>query len=291
MKVRLNKFIADCGICSRRKADELINEGSVSVNGQNVFELGIKIDPSQDVVKVSGKKINASEDFVYFILNKPINVLTSMGDPTGRPTVADYFEGYKKHRVFPVGRLDWASEGMLLFTNDGEYANKVTHPKEGIPKTYNVKINQPLTKAKVDKLKRGVSIEGGGRVKAEHLYTIKKSGSETTNNWVSITITEGKNRQVRKMFEKVGIDVLRLRRISIGALKIGSLGKGEVRQLPPDMAMKVFKVVKVPKQIMTKIKDDKKVSPYSKKSKPIKKKASAKKRSSQKKTFSNKKSR
>ncbi len=237
--VRLNKFIADCGICSRRKADEMIEEGLVTINGHKAFEFGLKVDTDTDTVKVSGKVIRKKSQFVYFVFNKPTQVLTSMSDPSGRPTVADYFAEYKKHRLFPVGRLDWDSEGLLIMTNDGDYSQKVSHPKEEIPKSYLVKINAPLSLAQAEKLKRGVSIVGG-KVKAKHLAPVKKSGKSTDNNWVSITITEGKNRQVRRMFEKLGIDVLRLRRVSIGRLKVGSIKKGEIRQIPPEMALRAF---------------------------------------------------
>lgn len=237
--VRLNKFIADCGVCSRRKADELIAEGMVTINGRKVFELGVRVDPSTDVVKVSGKVIKEQNHFVYFIFNKPTQVLTSMADPSGRPTVADYFSEYKKHRLFPVGRLDWDSEGLLIMTNDGAYSQKVTHPSQEINKSYLVKINAPLSPAMSEKLKTGVSIVGG-KVKAKHISSVKKSGKGSENHWVSITITEGKNRQVRRMFEKIGIDVLKLRRVSIGRLKVGSVKKGEIRQIPPETAFRVF---------------------------------------------------
>lgn len=237
--IRLNKFIADCGVCSRRKADELIEEGLVTINGRKVYELGLQINPEIDVVKVSGKVIRSNSHFVYFLFNKPTQVLTSMSDPSGRPTVADYFAEYKKHRLFPVGRLDWDSEGLLIMTNDGAYSQKVTHPSEEIPKSYMVKINAPLSPAQAEKLKRGVSIVGG-KVKARHIASVKKSGKGSDNHWVSITITEGKNRQVRRMFEKIGIDVLKLRRVSIGKLKVGSVKKGEIRQIPPEMAFRVF---------------------------------------------------
>lgn len=238
-EIRLNKYIADCGVCSRRKADEMIEEGLVTINGRKCYEMGVKIDPMVDVIKVSGKVIKEATHFVYFLFNKPTQVLTSMSDPSGRPTVADYFAEYKKHRLFPVGRLDWDSEGLLIMTNDGGYSQRVTHPSQEIPKAYMVKINAPLSTGQVEKLKRGVSIVGG-KVRAKHLAPIKKSGKNTENNWVSITITEGKNRQVRRMFEKIGIDVLKLRRVSIGRLKIGSVKKGEIRQIPPEMAFRVF---------------------------------------------------
>lgn len=237
--VRLNKYIADSGLCSRRKADELIENGMVTINGHKVYEMGVKVDPEHDTVKVSGKVLRIQNDFVYFIFNKPTQVLTSMSDPSGRTTVADFFADYKKHRLFPVGRLDWDSEGLLIMTNDGDYSQKVTHPKEGIPKTYLVKINSPLTPGQVEKLKRGVSIVGG-KVKAKYVSSLRKSGKSTDNHWASITITEGKNRQVRRMFEKLEIDVLKLRRVSIGKLKLGSLKKNEIRQITQEAAFKVF---------------------------------------------------
>ena len=239
-KVRLNKFIANCGICSRRQADELVTEGLVKVNGSKIYKLGALIDSQSDTVKVRGKVIRPPSSYVYFVFNKPTQVLTSMSDPSDRKTVADFLKGYKKHRLFPVGRLDWDSEGLLILTNDGQYSQKITHPKENIPKTYHVKINKALKTLMIQKLKRGVSIVGG-RVKAAHLFNIRKSGKETTHCWVSITITEGKNRQVRRMFEKVGVDVLRLRRISIGNLKMGALKKGELRQIPRPSAIKALK--------------------------------------------------
>lgn len=238
--VRLNKFIADSGLCSRRTADQWIDDGRVSVNGRKVFELGVKIDPKVDQVAVDKKVINARpQNFVYFVINKPTQVLTSMSDPSGRPIVGDFFRKQKNKRVFPVGRLDWDSEGLLIMTNDGDYAQRVTHPKEGIPKTYHVKIDKELTEPKKQKLLSGVTIVGG-KVKATEVFRMKKNMRGQKTFWVSITITEGKNRQVRRMFEKLEIDVLKLRRVSIGGLKLGALKKGQVLQMTTEKAMKVF---------------------------------------------------
>lgn len=238
-KIRLNKFISYCGICSRRKADELITQGLVKINGSIICKLGTLIDPQKDVIKLRSKVLRLKNSHVYFMFNKPTQVLTSMSDPSDRKTVADFLEGYKKHRLFPVGRLDWDSEGLLILTNNGPYSQKIIHPKEKIPKAYHVKIDKALKATAIQKLKRGVSIVGG-QVKATHIFNIRKSKRTTTHSWVSITITEGKNRQVRKMFEKVGVDVIKLRRISIGGLKMGALKKGEIRQIPELSAMKAL---------------------------------------------------
>lgn len=243
--VRLNKYIADCGIASRRKADELIESGKVLVNGKKNHEMGTKINPLKDTVIVKGKKIFPVTEKLYFMFNKPTSVVTSMDDPHGRTTVADYFKVLKRKRVFPVGRLDWDSEGLLLVTNDGEFSNLVTHPKEEIPKTYMVKLNGQPTMAQLDKLKRGVSIVGG-KVKALHVEKIKNQKAKNKQvsdkyDWVKIVITEGKNRQVRKMFEKIGFDVIKLQRIAIGDLKLGKLKKGAFVELTSVHLLKIFK--------------------------------------------------
>lgn len=212
----------------------------MTVNGRKVFELGVKINPKVDQVFVDKKPLNAKpKSFIYFVINKPTQVLTSMSDPSGRQTVADFFPKQKNKRLFPVGRLDWDSEGLLIMTNDGDYSQRVTHPKEEIPKTYHVKIDKELTEPKKQKLLSGVTIIGG-KVKATEVFRMKKNMRGQKTFWVSITITEGKNRQVRRMFEKLEIDVLKLRRVAIGGLKLRSLKKGQVLQLTPSQAMKVF---------------------------------------------------
>ena len=242
--VRLNKFLADHGIASRRKADEMIDEGRVQVNGRKVFELGIKIDPSKDKVKVGGKLVGAKPQPVYFVFNKPKSVVTSTYDPQGRPVVLDFFRRIKK-RIFPVGRLDWDTEGLLLMTNDGDFANEITNPKSNISKTYHAKLDGIPTDKQLDKLKRGVSIIGG-KVRAVHLKRLKK-GSSNKKEWIEITITEGKNRQVRKMFEKIGYDVEKLKRVSIGELKLSALKPGEYRPLTAKDLTKLFAKPKLKK--------------------------------------------
>lgn len=228
--VRLNKFLADSGVCSRRKADLLIEEGAVQVNGKTISSLGTKVDPRRDRITVKGKPVKAIANRVYLAFYKPENVLTSMSDPQERPTVADYVDGLPM-RVFPVGRLDWDTEGLLLLTNDGDFAQKISHPRAAIPKTYLAKLNTAPTKEKLDKLLRGVTIPGG-RASALHVEKIKLGKSEKYA-WVKIVITEGRNRQVRKMFEKIGYDVKKLKRIAIGRLEIGPLKKGGFLFLGP----------------------------------------------------------
>ena len=225
--LRLNKYLASQGIASRRKADQIIEEGKIQINGRRVFEPGLKINPETDRVKVNGKSLGTKPQLVYFIFNKPRNVVTSTSDPKGRPTVLDFFKKIRK-RVFPVGRLDWGTEGLLLITNDGDFSWKITNPRSEIQKTYHAKLDGQVTRAKLEKLKKGVSIVGG-KVRATHIKHIKKKSDK--KDWVQITITEGKNRQVRKMFQKIGFDVVKLKRTAIGQLRLSGLKPGEYRTM------------------------------------------------------------
>jgi len=237
-QIRLNKYLAQSGVASRRKADELIELGKVRVNGRTVYELGIQVDPENDQITVQGKNIKRDEEHVYIVFNKPKNVLTAMSDPMNRPTVGGFF-GKLPMRIFPVGRLDWDSEGMLLLTNDGEYANKVAHPTKQIGKTYLVKVNGHMQPGHFEKLKNGVST-AVGRVRAVHVAKYRKPEGSDKYDWITITITEGRNRQIRRMFEKIGFDVIKLQRVAIGALEMGPLKRGEYRVITPAMAKKVF---------------------------------------------------
>jgi 23S rRNA pseudouridine2605 synthase len=236
--VRLNKYLADCGISSRRGADGLIAQGKIQVNGKTTFELGVKIIPGEDRVTVEGKPIKPVAQKIYVIFNKPENVLTSMEDPLGRTTVADYMEQLPV-RVFPVGRLDWDTEGLLLLTNDGDFSQKVMHPREEIPKTYLAKLDGHPTPQDLNKLLRGVTIPGG-RVKALLAEKVKVSDSKLYD-WVKIIISEGKNRQVKYMFQKIGFDVKKLKRVAIGQLTIGNLEKGEYAFLDEGSLSRIFK--------------------------------------------------
>lgn len=225
MMKRLQKILAEYGIASRRKAEELIREGRVTVNGQ-VAQLGQKADPERDYIKVDGKLLIKPEPKVYYAFYKPRKVITSLIDPQGRPTVKDFLKGIK-FRVYPVGRLDFDSEGLILLTNDGELAYRVMHPSSEIEKTYLVKVDGLIEPETIEKLRKGVKIEGRLAVPVSvHLVRRLKA-----NSWIKITLHEGKKRQIRKMLEKVGHPVIRLIRVAIDGVKLGQLKPGQYRPL------------------------------------------------------------
>jgi 23S rRNA pseudouridine2605 synthase len=233
---RLNKVIAESGIASRRKADQLIEEGEVTVNGKRVYELGIKVDPAKDRIFVSGKPLKVTHSKIYIALHKPQGVLTTMEDPLNRPTIAQYVDEMPV-KVFPVGRLDWDSEGLLVLTNDGDFAQRIMHPKHEVTKTYLVKLQRDPNPDQVRRLLRGVTIMGG-KVAAKSLVKVPRGKSD--HPWYKIIITEGKNRQIRQMFEKINNDVLKLQRIAIGCLKLGKLQRGQWEILEPADLKKIF---------------------------------------------------
>jgi 23S rRNA pseudouridine2605 synthase len=233
---RLQKIVAAAGITSRRKAEELITSGRVQVNGQKVTELGSKADPERDHIRVDGKLLKKPEKFRYFMLNKPKGVVTTVSDPEGRPTVMKFF-ARAGARVFPVGRLDYQSEGLLLMTNDGELANVLTSAASKVEKTYLVKVSGKPTEAELEQLRRGVMIERGRRGEREgRVMTQPASISlvrDTDNPWYEVILTEGKNREIRKMFEEVGHFVEKVRRVGFGPL-ILDVKPGEMRELNED---------------------------------------------------------
>lgn len=225
--VRLQKYIALCGKASRRKAEEMIADGRVRVNGQKVTEQGVKVEIGADKVTVDGKELSVVSKKYYIMLNKPVGVVSTVSDEAGRPTVVDILKDEINTRIFPVGRLDYDTEGLLLLTNDGDFSYRVTHPKFEMKKTYIALVGSGLTVAGLNKLRRGVVIDGFKTSPAE----VELIDSEPNSNLVRITIHEGKNRQVRKMFEAVGVKVKELRRISIGKVEIGNLPYGRWRHL------------------------------------------------------------
>lgn len=236
--IRLNKWLAECGVASRRHADLLIAEGAVLVNGKKVYELGTRVRPASDRITVNGKPVKTQGEKVYILFNKPKNVVTTMSDPLGRPSVSDYFQRLPV-RVYPVGRLDWDSEGMILLTNDGEFSQNVNHPKEEIVKIYLVKVSGRPTDEQLSRLKTGVSIPSG-RVAAKIVERVRGKGTGE-KDWIKIGIAEGKNRQIRFMFEKIGFDVLKLQRVAIGQLKMPSgLERGEFVFLTEKGIAKIF---------------------------------------------------
>lgn len=232
--MRINKYIAMCGVASRRKADELVTQGKVSVNGNVVTELGTEICDS-DVVAVDGKVIAPQNAELYFMLNKPQGCVTTANDDRGRQTVLDIFnEWYAKTyktpnipRVFPVGRLDYNTQGLLILTTDGDFANNLMHPRSHIEKTYVAKVRPHLSNEDVRQLEQGVIIDG------EKTLPAKVKILKTINNKqnVQITICQGRNRQVRKMFEAVNKIVEKLERTYIGTLALGNLPRGDIRAL------------------------------------------------------------
>ena len=229
MLIRLNKYIAECGVCSRRKADELIESGKVKVNKVLVTNLGMQIDELNDSIEVNNRIIHKEEKKVYIMLNKPEGYITTNSEQFGRKATSDLIK--EDIRVFPIGRLDRDTEGLLLFTNDGKFANYMMHPSHMIKKTYIVTTDSNITSEKINKLKNGIDIGGYMTKEAE----VRKYSS----NKLEIIISEGKNRQVRKMCKAVGINVKKLERVKIGEIELGNLKLGEYRYLKPNEIKKL----------------------------------------------------
>ncbi len=224
--MRLNKYIASCGTASRRGADALVEAGKVKVNGCVVKNHGIEVDVSKDTVCVNGAALRPEQRMVYIMLNKPAGVLSTCRDDRGRKTVLDIVKNVDE-RLFPVGRLDFDTEGLLLLTNDGDFAYQCTHPKHEQSKTYYAEVNGDLTSAALSRLELGIVIDGRKTSKAK-IKVINKLGNQTK---LTIEIHEGRNRQVRKMFKAVGSHVCYLKRTAIGNLTVGDLALGQWRYL------------------------------------------------------------
>jgi len=238
MLERLQKILSEYGIASRRKAEELIKEGRITVNGQ-IAHLGQKADPEKDYIKVDGKLLIKPEPKVYYAFYKPRKVITSLIDPQGRPTIKDFIKGIK-FRVYPVGRLDFDSEGLLLLTNDGELAYHVMHPSSEIEKTYLVKVDGIIEPETIEKLKKGIKIDG----KLAIPVSVNLLRKLKANSWIKITLHEGRKRQIRKMLERVGHPVIRLIRIAIDGVKLEELKPGQYRSLTKEEIESLHKKVK-----------------------------------------------
>jgi 23S rRNA pseudouridine2605 synthase len=238
MQERLQKIIAAAGIASRRKAEELMLAGEVSVNGKVVTELGTKADPDKDHIKVRGKLINPrlqKQENIYLLLNKPPGFLTSRSDPSNRPLVIDLLGPYR-NKVHPVGRLDFNTEGLLLLTNDGDFTHLISHAAAEVPKIYEAKVKGKPGDHQIKLLERGVVIEGVRTAPAK-IRLIEKSA---TNAWYEVTLYEGRNQQIRKMFDSIGHSVTKLRRVAIGFLRKERLKPGEFRLLNQDEVKRFF---------------------------------------------------
>ena len=229
--IRLNKFIADLGIASRRKADALIEQGKVVLNGKKA-RLGDKINPEEDRLVVEGNTIDLqkTEELEYWLFNKPVNVISSVADNEGRKTVREFFEGKTEARLYPVGRLDYESEGLMLMTNNGDLAYRITHPKYKVDKLYHVWVTGIYRNDKLEKLEKGVWLREG-RTKVDSVKLLEKDGR---NFLLEISIHEGKKREIRRICAKVGWEVTRLQRIKIANLELGELTIGNVRRVKED---------------------------------------------------------
>lgn len=226
---RLQKVLAEAGVASRRKCEELITAGRVMVNGEVVTTLGVKVNAGKDVIQVDGRAIRQQKK-VYVLFHKPKGVITSASDPGGRKIVTDFLKDISE-RIYPVGRLDYDTEGLLLLTNDGEFANLLTHPKHHVPRTYHATVKGVPHGTLLDKLRAGIELEDGMTAPAEvDYYDISPDNKETI---VSITIYEGRNRQVRRMFDAIQFPVIRLRRVMFGPLALTGVGRGRYRHLTP----------------------------------------------------------
>ncbi len=240
MEERLQKFLARAGVASRRSAEKLITEGKIRVNGVIIKELGTKVDPFKDKISYNGKMVKLERKKVYYMLNKPKGYISTVKDDKGRKTVVDILSDVEE-RIFPIGRLDYNTEGLLLLTNDGDFMNKLLHPKYEIGKTYVAKIDGIINLDDLHKLADGVKLEDGKTAPADvYLDSINKTLKESR---VEITIYEGKNRQVRRMFKALGYEVKALKRIAFAGLTLNKLKRGEYRRLTENELLRLRKKI------------------------------------------------
>ncbi len=234
---RLQKILAERGIASRRKAEDLIRDGHVTLNGR-IARIGDKADPRRDAIKVNGRRLAAPSERIYLLLNKPKNVVATLDDPEGRTTVFDLIH-MPAPRLFTIGRLDYDAEGVLLFTNDGNLAHQLAHPSFEIPRAYLVKIKGKPQKDEIQRLSRGIRLDDGPTAPCRITPIRETEG----NSWVEMTLHEGRNRQVKRMWEKMGYPVLKLKRVSFAGIKLGRLHPGESRFLLPEEVEKLRNMI------------------------------------------------
>ena len=229
--MRINKYLASCGIASRRNSEQYVLEGRVKVNGKVVTALSTEIREDKDVVTLDGKVVSLPKKHIYLMMNKPKGFICSVSDDRERKTIIDLLpEEFKNKRVFPIGRLDYDSEGLLLLTTDGDLANRLMHPSGDVNKTYVCKVEGQVLEADIAKLRKGVELDGSLTKKAK----IKLLEFDGKLSRYEITISEGRNRQIRRMFETINKEVVFLRRVAIGDLRLGGLYRGETRELKPE---------------------------------------------------------
>jgi 23S rRNA pseudouridine2605 synthase len=240
---RLQKIIAAAGIASRRRSEELITGGLVSVNGKTVTELGSKADPETDHIRVNGKLLQGAERHVYLLMNKPKGYVTTLRDPEGRPTVMDLLHGVKA-RVYPVGRLDYASEGLLLLTNDGAFANHLMKAASHVPKTYMVKVAGVPAADGLSRLREGIYIASDKERRVKTAPAKINVIRESANPWYEVTLVEGKNRQIRRMFEAIGHPVEKIKRVRYGPLEL-DVHPGKFRKLAPQEVTKLKSAARI----------------------------------------------
>jgi len=231
---RIQKILSQAGIVSRREAEKLILEGRVMVNGKVIDTLGSRADPSKDHIKVDGKRVTGLESKVTLLLNKPRNYLSTVEDPGERPTVVDLCRAVRQ-RIYPVGRLDFDAEGLLILTNDGELANILTHPRFEIPRIYLAKVIGVPEEKDLDRLKKGVRLEDG-RAKVVSCLVISE---KEKHSWVRVVVTEGRNHLVKRIFAAIGHPVLKLKRVGFGPIQLGHLPIGQFRYLTPEEIEKI----------------------------------------------------
>ena len=224
--MRIAKFMAAAGIASRRKSEEILQKGHVKVNGRTIYDPATQVEPAADVVEVYGRRVEIPDAKIYIMLNKPLGCVSTCSDDKGRKTVLDYVRDID-YRIYPIGRLDFTTEGLLLLTNDGELANKLTHPSHEVAKRYYCVVNSMVSPDDVEKLQKGVFIEGGKTAPAR--IKIMRASPERTE--LTIAIHEGRNRQVRRMFSAIGHEVVALKRVGFATIKLHDLPRGQWRRL------------------------------------------------------------